>query len=259
VGEEVVRTARDDEVLVVTLNRPDKLNALNAEVFARLAEIVDEIGQDPSIRVVVLRGEGRAFAAGADIDDYVGIEQPAYLAFVENGRRVLDGLARLRVPVIAAVRGFALGGGFELALACDLLVVAENARLGLPEARLGLMPGGGGTQRLPRLVGRMRAAEVLLAGRVLTGAEAVEWGVATRVVPKDELDAAVAELAAAIVRQAPLAVALGKRLLREGQDLPLDAAITLESHATTGLCTTADAREGVQAFVEKRDPVFRGA
>ena len=191
---------RDGEVVTISLNRPDKLNALNSEVFGLLQQALEEIEADASVRVAVLRGEGRAFAAGADIEDYVDIDQATYLRFVETGRRVLDGIARLRVPVIASVRGFALGGGFELALACDLMIVAENARLGLPETRLGLLPGGGGTQRLPRLVGRMRAASVILAGRVLTGADAVAWGLATEVVPKDDLPAATAALAQSIVQ-----------------------------------------------------------
>ena len=177
---------------------------------------------------------------------------------MDIGRAPTDAIARLSKPVIAAVRGFALGGGFELALACDLVLAAENARFGLPEPRLGLAPGGGGTQRLSRIVGLTRAFEVLLAGRVLTGKEAYEWGIANRVVPKDDLDAAAEELARTILGLAPDALATIKRIARDGLALPLAEALTLEQDETAQLITTPDALEGIAAFVEKRDARFPG-
>jgi enoyl-CoA hydratase/carnithine racemase len=174
------------------------------------------------------------------------------------GRAPTDAIGRLSKPVIAAVRGFALGGGFELVLACDLVVAADNARFGLPEPRLGLAPGGGGTQRLPRIVGLARALEVLLAGRVLTGQEAYDWGIANRVVPKEDLEAAAEELALAMLRLAPDALATIKRIAREGLALPLPDALTLEQDETAQLITTPDALEGIAAFVAKRDARFPG-
>ena len=209
----------------ITLNRPDKLNALNREVFERLGGALDALEASEEAVVGVLQGSGRAFAAGADIEDYVGITVRDYRAFMDIGRAVTDRLAALAKPVIAAVQGFALGGGFELVLACDLVVAADNARLGLPEPKLGLVPGGGGTQRLPRLVGRVRGNELLLTGRFLTAEEAREWGLVNRVVPKDELQEAVAGLAASIAAQAPLAVSMIKRLVREGLEAPLATAL----------------------------------
>jgi enoyl-CoA hydratase/carnithine racemase len=246
-----------DGIAWITLNRPAKLNALNAEVFRNLGEAFDRL-EDGASGVGILSGSGRAFAAGADIQDYVGITVEEYRAFMDVGRAPTDAIGRLSKPVIAAVRGFALGGGFELVLACDLVVAAENARFGLPEPRLGLAPGGGGTQRLPRIVGQARAFEVLLAGRVLTGQEAYEWGIANRVVPKDDLLAAAEELARAMLALAPDALATIKRIAREGLALPLAEALTLEQDGTAQLITTPDALEGIAAFVEKREPRFPG-
>src|SRR5262245_43519960 len=256
-GEDPVLYEERDGIAWITLNRPDKLNALNAEVFRRLSEVLERL-ESGDCAVGVLHGAGRAFAAGADIQDYVEITVEDYRAFMDVGRAPTDALARLSKPVIAAVQGFALGGGFELVLACDLVVAAENARFGLPEPKLGLAPGGGGTQRLPRILGRTRALEVLLAGRVLTGAEAYEWGLATRVVPKEELLAAAAELAQAIVALAPAPLATIKRIVDEGMALPLAEALTLEQDETAKLIVTPDALEGIAAFVEKREARFPG-
>ena len=191
-SEEVVLYAERDSIGWITLNRPDKLNALNREVFERLGEALATLEASTSAAVGVLHGSGRAFAAGADIQDYVDISVEDYRAFMDIGRAPTDLIGRLTKPVIAAVQGFALGGGFELMLACDLVVAAENARFGLPEPKLGLVPGGGGTQRLPRLVGRTRAYDVLLTGRFLTAQEALDWGIVNRVGPKEELLAAAA-------------------------------------------------------------------
>ena len=246
-----------DGIAWITLNRPEKLNALNADVFRNLGEAFDRLEAGAS-GVGILHGSGRAFAAGADIQDYVDITAEEYRAFMDVGRTPTDAIGRLSKPVIAAVGGFALGGGFELVLACDLVVAAENARFGLPEPRLGLAPGGGGTQRLPRLVGTARAFEVLLAGRVLTGQEAYEWGIANRVVSKHDLLAVAEELGRAMLALAPDALATIKRIAREGLALPLAEALTLEQDETAQLVTTPDALEGIAAFVEKREPRFPG-
>jgi enoyl-CoA hydratase/carnithine racemase len=241
----------------ITLNRPDKLNALNARVFGLLGEALERREAGDSA-VGVRHGAGRAFAAGADIEDYVDITVDDYRAFMDVGRAPTDAIGRISKPVIAAVQGFALGGGFELVLACDLVVAAENARFGLPEPKLGLSPGGGGTQRLPRLVGRTRALEVLLAGRILTGPEALEWGLVNRVVAKEELLAAAETLAAAIAALAPQPLATIKRIVRDGAALPLADALTLEQDETARLIVTPDALEGIAAFVEKREAQFPG-
>ena len=256
-SEEVVLYAERDGIGWITLNRPDKLNALNREVFEGLGAALATLEASTSAAVGVLHGSGRAFAAGADIQDYVDISVERYRAFMEVGRAPTDLIGRLTKPVIAAVHGFALGGGFELVLACDLVVAAENARFGLPEPKLGLSPGGGGTQLLPRLVGRTRAYDVLLTGRFLTAQEAHEWGIVNRVVPKEDLLAATAELGAAMVARAPQALAVIKRIVREGIECPLPSALTLEQDATARLIVTDDAHEGIAAFIEKREPRFR--
>jgi enoyl-CoA hydratase/carnithine racemase len=255
-GEESVIYAERDRVAWITLNRPDKLNALNRTVFVELGHALKRLDASETAAVGVLTGEGRAFAAGADIQDYVDISVHDYRAFMDVGRAVSDRIAALRKPVIAAVRGFALGGGFELVLACDLVVAADNARFGLPETKLGLVPGGGGTQRLPRLVGRMRATELMITGRFLTADEAQAWGIVNQVVPKDELLARAQEMADVVAAQAPGAVSTIKRIVREGADAPLPTALSLEQDATARLIVSDDAREGIAAFIEKRPPRF---
>jgi enoyl-CoA hydratase/carnithine racemase len=255
--EESVRYEEREGIAWITLNRPDKLNALNADVFRLLADSLARF-EDGDCAAGILHGAGRAFAAGADIQDYVDITVEDYRAFMDVGRAPTDAIEQLSKPVIAAVQGFALGGGFELVLACDLVVVSDNARLGLPEPKLGLAPGGGGTQRLPRIVGKTRALDVLLAGRILTGTEAFEWGIANRVVPKEELIGAAEELARALVALPPGPLATIKSIVREGAPLPLASALTLEQDETAKLIVTPDALEGIAAFVEKRDPVFPG-
>ena len=257
--EGVVVYAERDRIAWITLNRPDKLNALNREVFGELGAALDRLERSPDALVGVLHGAGRAFAAGADIQDYVDISVHDYRAFMDVGRAVSDRLASLAKPVIAAVQGFALGGGFELVLACDLVVAADNARFGLPETKLGLVPGGGGTQRLTRLVGRTRATELMIAGRFLTADEAHAWGIVNHVVAKDDLLARAEELAGVVAAQAPEAVSTIKRIVREGADASLATALSLEQDATARLVVSDDAREGIAAFIEKRPPSFGGA
>jgi enoyl-CoA hydratase len=257
-AHDVVQYDERDGIGWITLNRPEKLNALNRDVFNALAARLITLDASTAAAVGILHGAGRAFAAGADIEDYVDVSVEDYRAFMDEGRLPTDLIGRLSKPVIAAVQGFALGGGFELVLACDLVVAAENARFGLPEPKLGLVPGGGGTQRLPRLVGRTRALEVLLTGRVLTAEDAYNWGIVNRVVAKEDLLSAAAEMAASMVAMAPQALAVTKRVVRDGLDSPLPAALTLEQDATAPLIVTDDAREGIAAFIEKRDAQFPG-
>jgi enoyl-CoA hydratase/carnithine racemase len=243
-------------VATIWLNRPDKLNALSPAVFAELGRLMRAAAADPAVEVVVLRGKGRAFAAGADIGVYVDLSETGFKELIDAARDAVDEFAKCPKPVIAAVRGFALGGGFELVLACDLVVAATNARFGLPEAGLGLLPGGGGTQRLPRLVGRLRANELIMTRRVLTGAEAHSWGLVNRLCDRDELDAALEQLISELRGSAPQTLALAKRLVAEAEDHILAEGLIAERDTTAPLIASTDGREGVTAFVERRPPRF---
>lgn len=238
-------------------NRPDKLNALSTPLMAEFDAALDTIAADPAVRVVVLRGAGgKAFVAGADIAEYQGDKREAFIAFQMNSRRVFDKLERLPKPVICAIDGFALGGGFEIALCCDIILVSEDAQLGLPEGRLGLCPGGGGTQRLTRAVGKYAALDLMLAGWRMSGRRAYELGVAAEVT--SDLDAAIRQRARACLKVAPLAQAEMKRLCREGADATLESAKSYEQEVLFRLYSTADGQEGINAFLEKRNPEFRG-
>jgi len=253
---DILERERRGRVEVLRLNRPEARNAMSPELSAAIEGALDDIEPDPETAVVVVAGNGPVFCAGADLR----VIAAGGGAGIMTKRGGFAGLAQRDYPkpVIAAVHGAAVAGGFELVLACDLVVAADNARFGLPEPRLGLAPGGGGTQRLPRIVGRTRALEVLLAGRVLNGAEAHEWGLATRVVPKEELLAAAEELARTMVALAPAPLATIKRIVDEGMALPLADALTLEQDETAQLIVTPDALEGIAAFVEKREARFPG-
>jgi enoyl-CoA hydratase len=243
-------------VATIRLNRPDKLNALSPEVFGELGAALGAAVADQAATVLVLCGAGRAFAAGADIGAYVELSEAGFRELMDHSRAVVDQFARCPKPIVAAVRGFALGGGFELVLACDLVVAAANARFGLPEARLGLLPGGGGTQRLPRLVGRLRANELIMTRRILTAHEAHAWGLVNRVCEEGELDDTLAALVAELLGSAPQARTLAKRLVAEAEEHALAEGLTIERDLTAPLIETADGREGVAAFVDKRDPRF---
>ena len=249
-----------DGVRWITVNRPTKLNALNATVIAELGEAFTAAADDPSVRAVVVTGAGeKAFVAGADIGELAALAPAAARELARRGQRVFDAIAAMRKPVIAAVNGFALGGGCELALACHLRVAATGARFGQPEVKLGLIPGYGGTQRLPRLVGTTRALELLLTGSTIDAATALGWGLVNRVVAPEELPGAAQKLALEIAAVAPLAVAACLEAVRLGAGLPLAQAEEQEA-ALFGLCfATRDAREGTAAFLEKRPPAFTGS
>lgn len=242
----------------LTFNRPDKLNALSAPMMEEFDAALDAAAADSAVRVLVLRGAGaRAFVAGADIAEYTGDRRAAFIAYQMNSRRIFDKLERLPKPVICAVDGFALGGGFEIALCCDILLVTPQAQLGLPEGRLGLCPGGGGTQRLVRAVGKFAASDLMLAGWRMNGQRAHALGLAAEVT--EDLDAAIAARARACLKVAPQAQAEMKRLMREGADAPVETAKSFEQEVLFRLYSSADGQEGIAAFLEKRDPVFRGA
>ncbi len=256
----VLRETVEGAIAVLRLNRPDKLNALSTKMLDEFAAALDAVDADPAIRVVVLTGAGdRAFAAGADIAEYQGRRDAAFIAYQFDSRRLFDRLEALPRPTVAAINGYALGGGLELALCCDVLVVATSARLGLPEGLLGLCPGGGGTQRLLRSIGRHATADLLLAGARLTGERAYALGLAAALCPPEALLATTLEKARAMLKLGPLAQAEMKRLLRLGGDAALPAALSLEQEVLFRLYGTRDGQEGIDAFLAKRSPSFGGA
>jgi enoyl-CoA hydratase len=246
-----------DGVAIVTLRRPEALNALNQELFTELGEVAELARIDDGVRVLILTGEGRAFAAGADIPEITQLPDVfAGRNFSAAGQAVMNELAALPKPTIAAINGFALGGGLELALACNLRVAHPKARLGLPEVGLGLIPGYGGTQRLPRLIGRSRALDLILTGRHVTAEEALQLGLINRIAD-DALQGAI-ELAQTILRNSPLALGLALEAVERGEGLDMAEALETESDLFGLACTTQDMREGTRAFLEKRTPEFRG-
>ena len=256
--DDLVLFTRAKPVAVIRVNRETKLNALNRGILDALMARLDEVARDDALHVTILTGTGRAFCAGADIGEYWQQGLSAFAAYQLLGRLLLERVEKHPKPVIAAVNGFALGGGFELALACDLIVAGEQAIFGLPEPALGLVPGGGGTQRLTRAVGRYRAKEILLSGRRLSAQEARDWGLVSAVAPAGEEVRVARELAGTIVRQAPLAVRALKRLVNEGTDAALETALSYEQQTLIALYATADGQEGIAAFMEKRSPTFTG-
>ena len=256
---EPVRYEAQDGIAMLTLDRPDVLNAMNNAMRAQLLEIFTRLRTDDAIKVVVVTGAGdRAFCAGADIREF--LEPPTPTHFREARKR-LDFRAemeRCSQPIIAAIRGFALGGGLELALACEIRIAAEDAHLGLTEINLAIIPGGGGTQRLPRLVGRGKALEMILTGMRVPAAEALRIGLVERVVPVAELMSAAQTLARQIADKAPIALRYAKEAVVGGLGLPLADGIRLENDLSTLLRTTEDRVEGAKAFVEKRKPRWTG-
>jgi enoyl-CoA hydratase len=255
VSDERVKVQREGAVATVTIDRPEARNALDAETLDALDAAFAALDADPALRAVVLTGAGdRAFVAGADIKAMAGLDEAGARAFAERGHRVADRIEATRVPVIAAVNGVALGGGCELVLACDFAYAARTAKLGLPEVGLGVIPGFGGTQRLPRLVGQPRAAELIYTGRIVDAEEALRIGLVNAVVEPAELLPRAQAVAAEIAARGPIAVAVAKRALRGGADLPLADALDIERGAFAALFATADQKEGMGAFIEKRPP-----
>lgn len=243
----------------LTINRPEKLNALNREVLAALERAFAEAMAEPGVGAVVITGSGeKAFVAGADIAEFQGLSPAQAQALARRGQALFSTIEEAPKPVIAAVNGFALGGGMELAMACHLRVAAENAKFGQPEVKLGLIPGYGGTQRLPRLVGKGRALELLLTGAMIDAATALSWGLVNRVVPQAELAASAQKLAEDILAVAPTAVSRCLEAVNVGLESPLADGLQMEA-ALFGLCAaTEDFKEGVSAFLEKRPARFPG-
>jgi enoyl-CoA hydratase len=253
---ELIKASREGRVALIQLNRPEVLNALNMQLMDEVMSALDEFEADPDIGCVIITGSERAFAAGADIKEMAGastIEMHQRDQFAK-----WDRIRRFKKPLIAAVSGFALGGGNELAMLCDMIVASETAQFGQPEINIGVMPGAGGTQRLTRAIGKALAMEMVLAGRFLTAKEALQHGLVNRVVPVEVyLDEAL-RLARTIAEKAPIALELAKEAVLKTFDAPLQEGLTFERKNFYMLFSTEDQKEGMAAFVEKRKPKFTG-
>ena len=263
-GEPFVLTAREGAVVTLTVNRPEARNALDGPTVEALIAAFDAIDNDRSVRCAILTGAGeRAFVAGADIKAMAELDRTGARTFAERGHRMAALMEELRVPIVAAVNGFALGAGLELALACDFIYAARTAKLGMPEVSLGVIPGFGGTQRLALRVGVARARELIYTGAIIDADEALRIGLCNAIVEPDALMPKVREVAARIAGHAPLAVQAAKQTVTpgtlRGPDEPLAAALAVERDQFAGLFATEDQKEGMRAFVEKRPPGWKGA
>ncbi len=248
-----------DHLAVMSVNRPDKLNALNNQVLDEMEQALDEIEANPQWRVLLISGGGdKAFVAGADIGELKDLNSRSGKKAAEKGQKLFRRLEKSHLFTIAAINGYALGGGLELALACDVRVAAEHAVLGLPEVTLGIIPGYGGTQRLPRLIGRGHAMMMLATGTKIQAAQAVQIGLVNLAVPRDQLLQVCQNIASEVSKNGPLAVAAAKRALDQGLDTSLDEGLAIEAKEFGKLCSSADRTEGMTAFLEKRAPAFTG-
>lgn len=254
-----IKLNKENAVATIRLNRPGALNALNPELLQEFSDAVADVGKDESIKALVVRGEGRAFCAGADLMYFeTAFNDPAQLTqYVKQLNSCLFQLEELPIPTIALIHGFALAGGLELVLACDLAIAAADARIGDQHTNFGLMPGGGSTQRLPRRIGMQRAMELLTTGRWLSGAEAEAWGLVLRSVPAVTLEEELEKLLTPLRTKSRPGLGWIKSVTQRGQDLPLRDGIALESLAFVQYITTSShPKEGIQAFKEKRQPQF---
>jgi enoyl-CoA hydratase/carnithine racemase len=254
-----VRTQIGSGIATITIDRPDVLNAIDDEVLEELETTFHAIEKDEKIRVVIITGGGeKAFVAGGDIDAMKRMSLIEGERFVYKGQSVLSKIENSNKVVIAAINGYALGGGSELALACDIRIASDKAKLGLPEVCIGLYPGWGGTQRLVRLVGKGVAKELVFTGRRISVQEAKELGIVNRIVPHDELMSSCVELAESILANSPIAVIQAKKAINQGSEISLDNALSLEAEAWLVNFSTVDRVEGLSAFLEKRKPNYLG-
>jgi len=248
-----------DRVATITINRPDKLNALNAQCKDELKDLFTNLKTNPDVDVVIITGNGeKAFVAGTDIGELASLDAEAGKDFASHGQSIFDQIQHLGKPVIAAVNGYALGGGCELALACHLRIASENAKFGQPEVNLGVIPGYGGTQRLSRLIGVGKAMEIILTGIQIDAQEALRIGLVNKVVPLSELRPTAESTAKAITAKGQLAVRMALKAINASMEMPLSEGLNVEASLFGECCNTQDAKEGVKAFLEKRKPEFKG-
>ncbi len=256
---ETLIVKHEGSITRVTLNRPHRLNTITPEMIADLSEVFDQIEDDKECRCVILTGAGdRAFSAGADVTAFSGITPAIAVEASLRGHELTSKMERLSKPVIAAINGYAFGGGLEIALACDFRIASENAELGQTEIRLGLIPGWGGTQRLGRLVGFGKAKELIMTGEHVKAEDALRIGLVSKVVPREKLEAEAEAMAKSLAEGPPIALKLAKYMLNFGTQVPLDVALKMESEAFGVVLSTKDVMEGVSAFVSKRKPEFKG-
>lgn len=253
-----IKFEEKEQIGFLTINKPEVLNALDAQVLKEIGEAVGLAETKSEIKALIVTGEGRAFAAGADIGAQSVLDLEGGRDWGRNGSAIFRKLELLPIPTIAAVNGFALGGGCELAMACDMIIASSKAKFGQPEVSLGITPGFSGTQRLPRLVGKAKAMELILSGDMIKADEALRIGLANQVAEPEELmDTAVA-LAKRVIKNGPLAVKYAKAAINRGTEVDLDTAISLENELFAMCFATEDQKEGMQAFLEKRDAAFQG-
>jgi len=250
---------KSEGIATITLNRPEALNAFSKEVAEEVLQALEDIRNDENVRVVVLTGAGeKAFSTGADIKAMKGMNALKARELSVMGGKLCSAFENLEKPVIAAINGYALGGGLEVAMACDLRIASENARVGQTEINMGLIPGWGGTQRLTRLVGITKAKELVLTGKMIDAKTAEQLGIVNMVVPADKFKETVRQFAAELASKAPVALKVAKALINKGSEISLDAALALEREGFGVVGSTEDLQEGVSAFMEKRKPVFKG-
>jgi len=255
---ETIILDRKEGIGYLTINRPKVFNAINNQMIEEMKRAIEEFHQDKLVGVVIITGTGKAFQTGADIEELSQMSPLEILQWNQGVVENFEALEKMRQPVIAAINGYALGGGLELALACTIRIAAESAKMGLPEVKIGILPGAGGTQRLPRLIGKGLAAEMILTGEMIDAKEAYRIGLVNRVVPAEQLMATAEEIGRKILRNAPIAVALAKDAIEVGKNLPLDGAIQYAQKNCITCFSTEDMKEGTAAFLQKRDPQFKG-
>jgi enoyl-CoA hydratase len=247
-----------DAIATITMSRPEAMNALNEKVLGELKEVISQIRDDSNVRAVIITGEGPAFVAGADIKTMLAADLSGVEEFTRFGQGVMDDIEKLNKPVIAAINGFSLGGGLELALACDIRLASTEARMGFPEVGLGIFPGFGGTQRTTRLIGKGYACELIFTGRHASADEALEIGLVNRVLPPNQLMNEARALAGRIASQGPVAISQAKTAINQALQTGLDEGLSFELEAVMKTFDTEDQKEGMTAFLERRKPQFRG-
>lgn len=250
---------KETGVANLTISRPKALNALNAEVFNDLEKLLSEIESNKSIKCLVISGEGKSFVAGADIKEMSAHSADEALKMSQRGQDIFNRISNLPYPTLAAVNGFALGGGLELAMSCDIIVASEKAKLGLPEVSLGLIPGYGGTQRLSRLIGTAKANRVVFSGDIFTAQQMMSWGLVSDVFSLESFQDDVQKIATKIASQSPVAVRAAKEAISSGMNTHFKKALTIEADLFSDCFKTQDSKEGIAAFLEKRKPEFTGA